>query len=44
MVQTDNNRKAKYYSLRRLSRRQLETEQRTWEQLSAIIAEVMQKA
>ena len=41
---SDNNRQAKYYSLTRAGRRQLEAEQQSWEQLSAIIAEVMQKA
>lgn len=43
-AQTDNNRQAKYYSLTRLGRKQLEAEQQNWDQLSAIIAEVMQKA
>lgn len=41
---SDNNRKAKYYSLTKAGRAQLETEQQNWDQLSAIIAEVMQKA
>ena len=41
---SENNRKAKYYSLTKAGRKQLETEQQNWEQLSAIIAEVMQKA
>ncbi|HEY1107870.1 MAG TPA: PadR family transcriptional regulator [Opitutaceae bacterium] len=41
---SENNRKAKYYSLTKAGRRQLEAEQQNWEQLSAIIAEVMQKA
>jgi PadR family transcriptional regulator, regulatory protein PadR len=43
-AQTDNNRQAKYYSLTRAGRKQLEAEQQNWDQLSAIIAEVMQKA
>lgn len=43
-AQTDNNRQAKYYSLTRAGRKQLEVEQKSWDQLSAIIAEVMQKA
>ena len=43
-AQTDNNRQAKYYSLTRAGRKQLEAEQQSWDQLSAIIAEVMQKA
>ena len=43
-AQTDNNRQAKYYSLTRAGRKQLEAEQQSWDRLSAIIAEVMQKA
>ncbi len=43
-AQSDNNRKAKYYSLTKAGRKQLETEQQNWDQLSAIIAEIMQKA
>jgi len=41
---SDNNRKAKYYSLTKAGRKQLEAEQRNWDHLSAIIAEVMQNA
>lgn len=41
---SDNNRKAKYYALTKAGRAQLETEQQNWDQLSAIIAEVMQRA
>ena len=41
---SDNNRKAKYYSLTKAGRKRLEVEQQNWDQLSAIIAEVMQKA
>jgi PadR family transcriptional regulator PadR len=41
---SDNNRKAKYYSLTRAGRRQLEAEQQNWNQLSAVIADVMQNA
>ena len=43
-AQTDNNRQAKHYSLTRAGRKQLEAEQQSWNLLSAIIAEVMQKA
>ena len=43
-AQTDNNRQAKYYSLTRAGRKQLEAERQNWDQLSAIIAEVLQKA
>src|SRR3954471_377725 len=38
-AQTDNNRKAKYYSLRKSGREQLEADRQSWDQLSAIIAE-----
>jgi transcriptional regulator len=41
---SDNNRKAKYYGLTKAGRKQLQTEQENWDQLSAIIAEVMRKA
>jgi PadR family transcriptional regulator PadR len=41
---SDNNRKAKYYSLTKAGRKQLDTEQQNWDQLSTIIAEVMRKA
>ena len=43
-AQSDNNRKAKYYSLTKAGRKQLEAEQQNWDQLSTIIAEVMQNA
>ena len=39
---TENNRRAKYYSLTRTGRKQLETEQQDWERMTAIIAQVMQ--
>ena len=35
---SDNNRKAKYYKLTRLGRKQLEKEARGWEQATAILA------
>ena len=41
---SDNNRKAKYYSLTKAGRKQLAAEQQNWDQLSAIISEVMQNA
>ena len=41
---TENNRRAKYYSLTRAGRKQLEAEQQRWERLSAVIAQVMQSA
>src|SRR4051812_27737004 len=39
---TENNRRAKYYSLTRAGRRQLETEQQEWDRMTTIIAQVMQ--
>jgi transcriptional regulator len=41
---TENNRRAKYYSLTRAGRKQLEAEQAGWDRMSAIIAQVMQSA
>lgn len=41
---TENNRRAKYYSLTRTGRKQLETEQERWDRMSGIIALVMQSA
>ena len=38
---TDNNRRAKFYSLTKLGRRQLETEARNWSRLSAAISNVV---
>ena len=40
--QTENNRKAKFYSLTRLGRRQLETESANWQRLSSAISHVVQ--
>jgi PadR family transcriptional regulator len=42
--QTENNRRAKFYSLTRLGRRQLESETANWERLSAAISYVVQLA
>jgi transcriptional regulator len=42
--QTENNRRAKYYTLTRAGRKQLEKEQELWERMSAIINLVMQSA
>ena len=39
---TENNRRAKFYSLTRPGRRQLETEAANWERLSAAISHVVQ--
>lgn len=41
---TENNRRAKYYSLTRAGRKQLETEQTNWDRMSAVIALVMNSA
>lgn len=38
---TENNRRAKYYTLTRAGRKQLETEQEQWDRMTAIIAQVM---
>lgn len=39
---TENNRRAKFYSLTRLGRRQLETETANWQRLSTAISHVVQ--
>ena len=39
--QTENNRRAKFYSLTRLGKKQLETETANWERLSAAISHVI---
>ena len=41
---TENSRRAKYYTLTRAGRKQLETEQASWGRMSAIIAQVMNSA
>lgn len=41
---TENNRRAKYYSLTRAGRKQLEIEQALWERMSGIITTVLQTA
>ena len=41
---SENNRKAKYYSLTRSGRKQLATETESWERISAIIARMLQSA
>ena len=40
--QTENNRRAKFYSLTRLGKKQLETETANWKRLSAAISHVIQ--
>ena len=39
--QTENNRRAKFYALTRLGKKQLETETGNWERLSAAISQVI---
>jgi transcriptional regulator len=39
--QTENNRRAKFYSLTRLGKKQLETETANWERLSTAISQVI---
>jgi transcriptional regulator len=39
--QSENNRRAKFYTLTKSGRKQLESEQKTWEQLVGAIARVM---
>jgi transcriptional regulator len=41
---SEKNRRAKFYSLTRAGRKQLETEQEDWNRMTAIIAQVMQSA
>src|SRR5712671_645224 len=38
---SDNNRKAKYYSLTRSGRKQLATETETWERMAGVIARLL---
>ena len=39
---SENNRKAKYYSLTRAGKKQLAAEAKNWEQISAVIARFLQ--
>ena len=41
---TENNRRAKYYTLTRAGKKQLEAEQQSWDRMTAIIALVMESA
>ena len=41
---SDNNRRAKYYSLTRAGRKQLATKTEDWERVSAIIARMLESA
>ena len=39
---TEHNRRAKYYRLTKVGRRQLEAQQESWDKLAALVARVMQ--
>ena len=41
---SENNRRAKFYSLTKTGRKQLETERATWERLAAAVAQVLKTA
>ena len=41
---TERNRKAKFYKLTKVGRKQLEVEESTWQYLSAMVSKVMQTA
>lgn len=41
---SENNRRAKYYTLTKTGRRQLETEATSWEQMCLAIRQIMQSA
>ena len=42
--ESDNNRRAKFYSLTRTGRKQLEAEQRNWEKVTAAIERILEMA
>ena len=39
---SENNRRAKYYRLTKVGRKQLEAQQESWDKLTALVARVMQ--
>ena len=41
---SENNRRAKYYRLTKIGRKQLEAQKETWDRLKTIITQVMQNA
>jgi PadR family transcriptional regulator PadR len=41
---SDNNRRAKFYELTRIGRKQLETEKTEWKKLAAAVAQVLETA
>ena len=40
-AQSDNNRRAKYYSLTRVGRKRLEEEKRSWDRLAAVVSAII---
>jgi transcriptional regulator len=43
-AQSDNNRRAKYYSLTKLGRKRLADEKESWDRLAAVVAAVIRQA
>jgi PadR family transcriptional regulator, regulatory protein PadR len=41
---SDNNRRAKYYRLTKVGRKQLVAQQESWDRLTAVVADVLQRA
>jgi PadR family transcriptional regulator, regulatory protein PadR len=41
---SENNRRAKYYRLTRIGRKQLEAQTESWDRLIAVVAQVLEKA
>jgi PadR family transcriptional regulator PadR len=41
---SENNRRAKYYRLTKVGRKQLEAQKQSWDRLTAVVTQVMQKA
>jgi PadR family transcriptional regulator, regulatory protein PadR len=41
---SENNRRAKYYRLTKVGRKQLDAQRESWDRLTAVIEQVMQKA
>lgn len=41
---SENNRRAKFYSLTKAGRKQLDTERATWERLAAAVAQILETA
>ena len=43
-AESENNRRAKYYRLTRVGRRQLEAQKESWDRLTAVVAQVLENA